>query len=472
LYHTRKNITLIMLALFIAIGWHTPHPTGLSVDGWHCLIIFIATIMGIVSSPLPISVIALLGATIMIVLGVSNIQDMFICFGSKTVWIVILAFFIAKAFIKTGLGKRIAYIFIARMGHNIIGLAYGLLSTEWLLAPLIPSITARSGGIVYPIAQSIIAAYSDSDDILEEDIRTTGAFLMNICQHGSVLCSAMFLTSMAANPMIVELASTVGIHITWGTWTMGALLPGAICLFLLPFIVSYLSPPGIRNSTTGPRLAQNELDTMGPMTSKERIMLSVFIFLILGWISAPFTSLDPTTTTLMGVLLLIITDVLDWNDAITEKTAWDTMVWFSLLLALANQLEALGVIAYLAECFKSIIDPSLNNATIALILCASYFYVHYFFASLTAHITVFYVLFLKMLLTTTYPPLACALILAYLSNLFGGLTHYGTSAAPIFYGSGYQNISQWWFVGIVVSSINFVLWISLSLLWLPLIGLV
>ena len=468
----RPKIILFLLGLMVFLGWQIPHPEGLTPQAWHCLIIFIVTILGIITNPFPISVMGLLGAMTMELSGTLPLEHILNSFGSKIVWIVVFAFFIAKAFFKTGLGQRIAYIFIAKIGHSVIGLSYGLIFTECILSPLIPSIAARSGGIIYPLAQSIITAYGNNADATEDNIRTTGAFIINICQHASVICSAMFLTAMAANPLIAELARSMGIHISWTTWALGACVPGLACLLILPWLVACICPPGIRYSTHGPQLAHNELDKMGAMQKNERIMLGVFLLLIIGWTTESLTGIDPTTVTIVGVLLLILTGVLSWDDAISEKSAWDTMVWFALLLSLSKQLETLGVMQYLATSYSGVIDPHLPMLWIGFILCASYFYVHYFFASLTAHVTVFYALFLKLMLLASLPPMASALILGYLSNLFGGLTHYGSSASPIFFGSGYQNIQQWWLVGIIVSTFNFILWLSLSLLWLPYIQLI
>ena len=80
-------------------------------------------------------------------------------------------------------------------------------------------------------------------------------------------------------------------------------------------------------------------------------------------------------------------------------------------------------------------------------LVAAYIYVHYAFASMTAHTTVLYPGFLAALLAAHVPPLLAAFQLAFFSNLDAGITHYGTGSAPVYFGAGYVPQTTWWRLG-------------------------
>ena len=67
-------------------------------------------------------------------------------------------FLLAQGFQKTGLGERVATIFVKVFGKSTLGLAYGLSAAETLLAPAMPSTTARAGGIFMPIINSLSIA--------------------------------------------------------------------------------------------------------------------------------------------------------------------------------------------------------------------------------------------------------------------------------------------------------------------------
>jgi DASS family divalent anion:Na+ symporter len=57
--HKQNLILLVILGVSLII-WYMPVSEALPENGWHLLIIFIATIIGIVLNPLPMGVITLL----------------------------------------------------------------------------------------------------------------------------------------------------------------------------------------------------------------------------------------------------------------------------------------------------------------------------------------------------------------------------------------------------------------------------
>ncbi len=71
--------------------------------------------------------------------GTVEIRDGLSGFAHPVTWLVLAAFFIARGFIKTGLGTRVAYFFIPVLGRTSLGLGYGLVVSDLFLAPAIPS---------------------------------------------------------------------------------------------------------------------------------------------------------------------------------------------------------------------------------------------------------------------------------------------------------------------------------------------
>jgi DASS family divalent anion:Na+ symporter len=137
---------------------------------------------------------------------------------------------------------------------------------------------------------------------------------------------------------------------------------------------------------------------------------------------------------------------------------------------MADGLNRLGVIKAFADSLaEGLRGWGPMAALVALVL--AYTYVHYGFASMTAHITALYPAFLLLAVANGAPALVAALALAYFSNLNASLTHYGTGSAPIFFGSGYVGQVTWWRVGFVVVLFNLTIWLGLGLLWWRLLGL-
>lgn len=267
------------LAISVAVGviaWFLPAPAGVPRNAWQLLAIFLGTVVGIITQPLPLGAVALIGLGVSILTRTLTFAAAFSAFGNEIPWLIALAFFFAKGFIKTGLGNRVAYQFVKLFGSTTLGLSYSLVFAEALLAPAIPSVSARAGGIFLPLVKAMcLACGSNVGDGTE---RRLGAYLMTTCFQTSVISSAMFLTGMAANPLSVNLtASVIGQTISWTTWATAAIVPGLLSLLLVPALLFWVYPPEVKESPDAPKLAEENLRKMGPMTQNEKIMAGTLL---------------------------------------------------------------------------------------------------------------------------------------------------------------------------------------------------
>ena len=439
------------------------------VNALHLLAIFITTIVGIILKPMPMGAVAVAGIAVTALSGTLTIADSLSGFSDTVIWLIVLAFFISRGFIKTGLGARIAYKFMALLGRRTLGLSYGLAATDLVLAPAIPSNTARAGGIVMPIMASLARAYgSNPGDGTERKI---GGFLTLTAYQVNIITSAMFLTAMAANPLAQKLAADLKITITWGGWALAALVPGLLSLILVPWVIYKLYPPEIKETPGAVDLARKKLAELGPVSTHEWMMLGVFVMLLVLWIFAKqLGDINATTSALIGLGALLITGVLTWEDVKAETGAWDTLVWFAALVMMASFLNKLGMIPWFS---KSIGGMMAGHGWVFafLVLSLAYFYSHYFFASNTAHVASMYAAFLGVAVALGAPPVLAALVLAFFSNLFASMTHYGCGPAPVLFGTGYVEIGTWWRMGLLVSVLNIVIWVGVGGLWWKVLGL-
>jgi divalent anion:Na+ symporter, DASS family len=455
------------LVLVLAL-WFLPPPGGVDPAAMHLLAIFVGTIAGIVLQPLPMGAVAMVGMAVTAVTGTLEVGEALSGFGNRVIWLIVVAFFISRGFVKTGLGARIAYHFMALLGRRSLGLGYGLVATDLVLAPAIPSNTARAGGVVFPILRSVAEAYGSR--ARDGTAGKLGAFLTVVAFQGTVVTGAMFLTAMAANPLAVELAAAQGIRITWAGWAVAALLPGVVSLVAVPLLLYRLFPPGIRETPEAASLARERLRELGPARAPEKIMLGCFVLLLALWILAEPLGIHTTSTALLGLAVLVLTRVLTWEDVLKETGAWDTLVWFSALVMMATYLTELGLLPWFSEAVGGWLG-GLGWPWAFLGLSLVYFYSHYFFASNTAHVSAMYAPFLVVALAVGTPPLLAALVLAFFSNLFSSMTHYGTGPAPVLFGAGYVEVREWWRLGFLVSLLNLSVWLGIGSLWWKLLGL-
>jgi DASS family divalent anion:Na+ symporter len=433
----------------------------------HLLAIFVATILGLILKPLPMGAVAFIGISATAATGTLSITESLSGFGNRVIWLIVLAFFISRGFIKTGLGARIAYMFMAQLGKKTLGLGYGLVAADLVLAPAIPSNTARAGGVVFPILRSVAKAYNSSPE--DGTSRRVGAFLTTTAFQGTVITSAMFLTAMAANPLAAQLAGDLGVEITWTRWAVAALVPGLISLIVVPYVLFLLYPPQIKETPEAADLAKAKIRSMGQVQRSEWIMFATFLLLLSLWIFGSQLSIHSTTTATLGLAVLLLTRVLTWDDILAEKGAWNTLVWFSALVMMASYLTQLGLIDWFSETVGGVFGGvGWLPAFVGLSLI--YFYSHYFYASCTAHVSSMYAAFLGVSLAVGTPPLLAALILGFFSNLFSGTTHYGTGPAPILFASGFVEVTEWWRLGAVVSVVNIAIWMIAGGVWWKVLG--
>ncbi len=437
--------------------------------GLHLFAIFVTTILGIILKALPMGAVAMIGIAATALTGTLSIADSMSGFSDVVIWLIVLAFFISRGFIKTGLGARIAYTFMALLGKRTLGLSYGLAATDLVLSPAIPSNTARGGGIVMPIMASLARAYGSHPG--DASARKMGSFLTLTAYQVNCITSAMFLTAMAANPLAQKLAGDLKVTITWGGWALAALVPGLVALLVVPFLIYKLHRPEITETPEAVVIAKGHLRDLGPIKRQEWAMLGVFVLLLVLWIFAKqLGELNPTTSALAGLGVLLLTGVLNWEDIKAETGAWDTLVWFAALVMMASFLNKLGMVPWFSKTMGGMV-AGYGWIAAFLVLALVYFYSHYFFASNTAHVASMYAAFLGVSIAAGAPPVLAALVLAFFSNLFAGMTHYGTGPAPVLFGTGYVEIGTWWRTGLLISFVNIVIWVGIGGLWWKVLGL-
>lgn len=444
-----------------------PVPSGITPQSWRLLAIFVATIAGSILRPLPGGAMVLLGVSALALSGALPIESALKGYADPIVWLVLAAFMISRGMIKTGLGRRIALIFVRAIGHRTLGLGYALVSTDMLLASVIPSNAARAGGIIFPIARSIAEAYESRPG---PTARRLGAFLLPLIYQCDVIICAMFLTGQASNALISKFAKEVtGIELSYARWIGGAIVPGLISLLVVPLLLYRIFPPEIKRTPEAAEYAARELKSMGPMSLHEKLMLLVFAMVAVLWMTTGLHHLNYAVVALVGICVLLVSGVLDWGDVVSERAAWDVFIWYGGLVRMAEALGESGITKRFADSAATLTAGWAWWAALGGLLLI-YFYAHYAFASITAHATSMYIPFLVVIIASGAPPALAVLSLAYFSNLNASLTHYGTTPAPIYFGAGYVRQRTWWWLGLIVSVPNILIWTGIGFGWWKLLG--
>jgi L-tartrate/succinate antiporter len=443
-----------------------PPPGGLTPNAWYLAALFAAVVAALVTEPFPGPVVGLLGVTAATLLRLVNpdpaasIRWALTGFSDSTVWLMFVVLMFALGYQKTGLGHRIALMLVERLGGRTLGLGYAVACADLVLAPLTPSNTARSGGILFPIIRAIPALYGSSPG---PTARRLGAYLIWTAFAAMCVTSSMFLTALAPNLLAQAMLKDIaGVEVTWTGWFVGFLPIGLVLFGLVPLLVYWIYPPTLTASTEVPQWARAELERLGPVKRTELIMAVLATAALALWILGP-RWLNATTAALLVFCLMMLTGIIAWDDVLGARWAWNALVWFATLVTLADGLNRVGFLRWLAASTLEGLGPLPLAAKSAAIVLA-FFLAHYLFASLTAHATALLPVFLAVIAASPELPVrALSLLLCYSLGLMGVLTPYATGSAPIYYASGYVTRREFWRLGALFGALYLAALLGLGL---------
>ena len=474
-----QALSPVAVALIIAL---IPVPAGLAPHAWYFFAIFAGVIVGLVVEPFPGPAISLFGVTLATVLapwvlyspediarpGFNAVNAALTWalsgFGNSTVWLIFGAFMFALGYEKTGLGRRIALLLVRAMGRRTLTLGYAVTVADTLLAPFTPSTTARSAGTIFPVIRNLPPLYDSKPN--DPSARKIGSYLMWTALAATCINSSMFLTAMAPNLLAVEIVKkTAKLDISWMDWLTAFAPVGVILLVSLPLLVYVLYPPTIKEGSEVPAWADEELRTMGGLSRRE-IILAVLVLLALAmWIFGG-DFVNATTAALIVVSLMVLTRIVSWDDILSNKQAWSTLVWFATLIALADGLNRTGFVHWFAQSVSAHMGGFSPTIAMVVLVCV-YFFSHYLFASITAHTTAM----LPVMLAVGgaipgMPMLALSQMLVLSGGIMSVLTPYAGGPNPVYYGSGYLPTKDFWLLGAIFGAIFFGLWLAIGTLLL------
>jgi DASS family divalent anion:Na+ symporter len=458
-------LTLAIVPIIILL---TPVPAGLTPEAWKIFAVYCASILGLILRPASESVVMIT----VIAFGslVVPVGKMLSGYASTTVWLVFSAFLISQAFADTGLGKRVAYLLIGRFGKSAMGLVYSETITDFLLSPATPSNTARSGGIVYPIFRNVASALGSEPGPTGRKI---GAFLTLSTYGISMSTSALFITACAPNVLTVAFAKNImKVDISWMQWMVAFIVPGLLVLIAVPYIIYKMYPPEMTRISNAGELSRQGLAELGPITSKEKLLIVVFILAIIGWATGNITKIDATVIALLFFSICAIFKLISWDNVLKNTGAWSTLIWYGAIIGLSGILAQAKFFTWLAKLTADNVHLAGFNVYLVLFtLVVISLLVRYIFASMGAYVGAFIPVLFTIGLAAQAPAMPLALLIASSAAYGCLLTHYGGAVGPVLFGTGYVDQKTWWKVGAVLAAFNVAVYMIIGLPYWKIIGL-
>jgi len=456
-----------VMAAIVAIAWFGGTPEGLKPQVWQLFGIYLATIVGLVLKPFPVPITVLLGVATSSIL-LSNTKDVLAGYSNTALWLIFAAFALSVAFGKTGLGHRIAYHLVRLFGSTTLRLGYVTAFLDLILSPATPSNTARAAGIVYPINLSIAEAVGSYPG---ETAKKAGAYLLQNGYFATKVTSFLFATAMAPNYLALDfITKLTGVSLNWAQWAAAMFVPGFIMLMLIPLIGYMYERPSVKD-IDNKKIAADGLAELGPMKASEKGLIVIALLAITGWILPTFDiKIDATAVAIVAMIATFVCGIISWDDLLKTKAAWNTLIWFGGILGLSSALTKGKFFEWLAKYLEAHMNFGLDPFMMLILISIISVVVRYFFASGTAYISAMLPVFLIVGINAGIDPTLLAFIMIGTNAYGGSVTHYGPAPGPIIFSAGYNNVKDWWTVGLISAVVCLVLNYVIGIPWWKITG--
>jgi len=446
--------------------WFSPVPEGLVPAAWHLFALFVAAIASVVIGAFPILTSSVLALAAAVLTGTLAPAKAYSGFANGTILLIVVAFLVARAVVKCGLGERLGHLVVSIFGRSTLGLGYSVFLVDGVIAPAFPSNTARSG-VLYPLVLSVAETAGARPG--EEGRRRLGSFLMFSGIASLTVSSALWFTAMAANPLGAEIARGYGLTIGFGSWLVASSVPTLAAMALLPLLLYKVISPEVRATPEAPRAARRALQAMGRLGAHEKIVAVTFAGMVALWGAAATLDLDSTAIAFLGLGVLLSTGVLTLEDIKKEGDVLATFIWFAVLFTLSGQLNELGFMGYLGERLAGRLG-GLSPLAAGIVLVVAYVVLHYLFVSQTAHLLALFGVFLEVGGKLGVPVAPLAFLLLFATNFFSANTPQGSSANLLFAGSGYLSQGDLYRLGALTTAFNLGVYLVVGTPWLILLN--
>ena len=456
-----------VMAAIVAIAWFGGTPEGLKPEVWQLFGIYLATIVGLVLKPFPVPITVLLGVATSSIL-LSNTKDVLAGYSNTALWLIFAAFALSVAFGKTGLGHRIAYHLVRAFGSTTLRLGFVTAFLDLILSPATPSNTARAAGIVYPINLSIAEAVGSYPG---ETAKKAGAYLLQNGYFATKVTSFLFATAMAPNLLALDfITKLTGVSLNWGQWALAMFVPGFIMLMFIPIIGYMYERPSVKE-IDNKKIAADGLAELGPMKASEKGLIVIALLAITGWILPTFDiKIDATAVAIVAMIATFVCGIISWDDLLKTKAAWNTLIWFGGILGLSSALTKGKFFEWLAKYLEAHMNFGLDPFMMLILISVISVAVRYFFASGTAYISAMLPVFLIVGINAGIDPTLLAFIMIGTNAYGGSVTHYGAAPGPIIFSAGYNNVKDWWTVGLISAVVCLVLNYVIGIPWWKITG--
>lgn len=454
----RSTFLVIGILIFLILIF-IPTPAGLSLEGKRALAIFALCLTLWVTNYLPLAITSILGIALIPLFNILTAADTFAIFGNRAVFFILGALIIAAAIYKTGIAKRISYLFISKIDNSFENIILSIIASSYLLSLIMPEHAVAA--ILFPIVFQIVKSLKLTP--LESNF-AKAAFLA--LAWGAVVGGITTFLGGARNILAVGLLeNTYGISISFIEWAKLSIVYSLPLVIISYYIIIYYFKTEVKNIKQRLNTIGKQYHELGPISKDEKLLSILFLFIIASWM---FLSgkVDISVTAILGGVLIFVFNIISWED-IESYINWGILLMYGGAIVIATSLTKTGAAKWLSQTIFEYLPQSTFIMLIVIILITKLLTEG---VSNVAAVAIVLPIAFSMGDILNFNPL----IITYIVALTGGLAFMLPMGAPpiaIAFSSGYLKLNEVIKVGLVLNLISIILLYIISVVVWPLFGL-
>jgi DASS family divalent anion:Na+ symporter len=398
------------VVLGMAVAFMTP-PDGLTPQAMWALGIILWAVTCWIFEVAPDYVVAVAMCTLWTLFKCVPFKTAFASFSDTTWWLLLGALGMGAAVSKSGLLKRLSLWMMTIFPATFNGQALALICGGTLIAPLIPSVTAKAA-IMAPISMGI----SDAMGYARKSRGAGGLFAA--MSLGFILTGPMFISASFIGFMMRGLLpADVQAQFNWAYWVLAGIVWSMVVLGLMYLAIRFLYTPDEKGTFTASD-ATAQLADLGPMSRREKTTAAVLLAALVFWMTEPLHGINATAIALLGLVVLLACQVFTRPD-FRSDIGWDSLIFIGGIINLGNVLPPLKIDQWIVSIFSPMIVPMMSNMYLfVIVLAVSIYAVRFVLVSFTATTAIFTVVLVPFALQAGINPWVTGFLVYVSTNIW------------------------------------------------------
>lgn len=470
-----KFFGLPLAFIIFALIYLMPTPEGLSYAGKMAMGIFLSALTLWITESLPNYAVSLLVIVALPLSGAWSEEQAMSVLGYEVIWLTFAAFIIASGMEKSGLAKRMALSLLVKFGKTANSIMALLIATNFLIAFIVPSTTARAA-MMFPIVLLVVEAF----ELSIQDPKNN--FGKSLALHGiqaNNLSTAAIVTATSSQILAISfIKDLTGHEVSWMEWFMAS-APVTIATLVAMFFIGkvlFPLPKAEKNKKIDISRLREEKNKLGKMSLDEKKALVIFLGTLSLW------ALDSLQLKFFGFRLSLVMvallsaamffmpyiGILKWKEA---KISWNLLIFACGAYAGGVALDETGLAAWgLNKIFSRIGIENMSFIVLFAVVTFIASFSHFLFTSKTVRTIILIPTIIGIAKATGYDPVALALPAAFcIADTITLPPH--SKVNLIYYGTGFFTVLEQLTYGVLVLLVKWGLMVVAALTWFKILGI-